>query len=492
MNKDITPKDVFIFFLNAGVILLLLMAWIPEQGFTLLGRKIYFATFSDFGWGTTNLSKTPSSVTDSLQHSGAPDSIALQPAEIKKRPLLLYSGKVSPLAGFYEITTKGNPIKGTIRVIHYGDSQIENDRISSYLRERWQSLIGGGGMGYLPANAWIPHLSATHSNSDNWMRYTAFGRSHPDITHRRFGPFQSFARFTPADTALCHSVQNAWIEVSASNRGFKNTLHYNQLKVWLGNNAMDFEIAVSQNGTLLQHFLIPPLLEKDTALLIPLNEMGSTVRLEFSARHSPDVYGISLESSTGLVLDNVPMRGADGTSFARTDLKQLAHFFKKEKTALIILQFGGNAVPYLKDREAAGRSAANIARQVRLLRKLSENTPILFIGPSDMSVKVRDAFVTHPLLSDYRDSLILHITSAGAAYYDLMEAMGGEGSMVRWVTSDPPLAATDYIHFTPAGARLAAEKLYEILESDRMQHLKNRKRKPEPPNHTHSVNEPGI
>jgi lysophospholipase L1-like esterase len=186
------------------------------------------------------------------------------------------------------------------------------------------------------------------------------------------------------------------------------------------------------------------------------------------------------------------MRGADGTSFARTDLKQLAHFFKKEKTALIILQFGGNAVPYLKDREAAGRSAANIARQVRLLRKLSENTPILFIGPSDMSVKVRDAFVTHPLLSDYRDSLILHITSAGAAYYDLMEAMGGEGSMVRWVTSDPPLAATDYIHFTPAGARLAAEKLYEILESDRMQHLKNRKRKPEPPNHTHSVNEPGI
>ena len=38
-----------------------------------------------------------------------------------------------------------------VRVLHYGDSQIEQDRITSSLRGNWQSRFGGSGCGFVPA-----------------------------------------------------------------------------------------------------------------------------------------------------------------------------------------------------------------------------------------------------------------------------------------------------------------------------------------------------
>lgn len=448
---------------------MLLMILIPAEGFKVFGIKIHFAQISDFlpDKEKRNNGIMPVAMTDQNPDSLLSEKDNTSPPlfEIIKRDILTYKGEVTPLAPFYEELLNKKSRK--IRIFHYGDSQIENDRISSYLREQWQVMYGGGGMGYLPANAWIPHLSADHQNSSNWIRFTAFGSSSSNISHRRFGPYLSFARFTPYDTAECSDEVKAWIEVSASNKGFSKTRTYSLVKILLGNNAWPFELHVSENGTLLKKSVIPALPERDTVITIQLHAAGSKVRMEFTARHSPDVYGISLERAEGLVLDNVPMRGADGTTFSRSDATQISRYLRNEHTALIIMQFGGNALPYLRDREHAGKAAQNIARQVKLLSKLSDGAPILFIGPSDMAIKVKDKFVTHPLLSDFRDSLLHYVTEAGAAYYDLFEAMGGDGSMVEWVQAQPPLASTDYVHFTPAGARKAAEQLFKVLEDDR-------------------------
>lgn len=52
--------------------------------------------------------------------------------------------------------------------------------------------------------------------------------------------------------------------------------------------------------------------------------------------------------------------------------------------------------------------------------------------------------------------------SCGIAYWDLYAAMGGRGSMMKWV--DAYLAGPDYVHFTPKGARHVGNILYETLE----------------------------
>jgi len=41
--------------------------------------------------------------------------------------------------------------------------------------------------------------------------------------------------------------------------------------------------------------------------------------------------------------------------------------------------------------------------------------------------------------------------------------MGGYNSMASFVHADPPLASTDYVHFTGTGVNLVAEMFYNAL-----------------------------
>jgi hypothetical protein len=48
----------------------------------------------------------------------------------------------------------------------------------------------------------------------------------------------------------------------------------------------------------------------------------------------------------------------------------------------------------------------------------------------------------------------------------MYEVMGGRNSMVSWVESEPALAAADYTHFTPKGARRIAELFVRALNQE--------------------------
>ena len=78
---------------------------------------------------------------------------------------------------------------------------------------------------------------------------------------------------------------------------------------------------------------------------------------------------------------------------------------------------------------------------------------------------------TYPHLPKLIDSLREMCLNNDVAYWDLYSAMGGYNSMVNWVNSNPPLAGSDYIHFTYTGSNHASEllclglmKAYELYE----------------------------
>jgi len=80
-----------------------------------------------------------------------------------------------------------------------------------------------------------------------------------------------------------------------------------------------------------------------------------------------------------------------------------------------------------------------------------------------MSIKKEDYFETYPYLENVRDALKEASFKAGAGFWDMFSAMGGKNSMPSWVVAEPALASTDYIHFSPRGARIIAELFYEAL-----------------------------
>lgn len=51
----------------------------------------------------------------------------------------------------------------------------------------------------------------------------------------------------------------------------------------------------------------------------------------------------------------------------------------------------------------------------------------------------------------------------GVAFWNLFEAMGGEGSMARMVEADPPMANHDYTHINFRGGKRIAGLLFEAL-----------------------------
>ncbi len=65
----------------------------------------------------------------------------------------------------------------TYRIMHYGDSQIEMDRISSIIREHLQGIFGGNGNGLVPAIQSVATYSLVQSASGALTRYTLIGDS---------------------------------------------------------------------------------------------------------------------------------------------------------------------------------------------------------------------------------------------------------------------------------------------------------------------------
>ena len=49
----------------------------------------------------------------------------------------------------------------------------------------------------------------------------------------------------------------------------------------------------------------------------------------------------------------------------------------------------------------------------------------------------------------------------GVAFFNTFEAMGGNGTMAKWYSSEPRLVGADFIHPMPGGAKIIGNLLYK-------------------------------
>jgi len=164
------------------------------------------------------------------------------------------------------------------------------------------------------------------------------------------------------------------------------------------------------------------------------------------------------------MVDNFGLRGSSGTFFNQMNLSHLKLFYDYLNTKMIILQFGGNALPYLKTKKQCDDFGSFIRSQINSLKKLLPGISVLVVGPSDMSIKEGETYVTYPLLEDLRNAIRDAAFQTNSAFFDMYDCMGGKNSMLSWV--DQGIAATDYIHFSPAGARKIAVLFYSAIMND--------------------------
>ena len=68
-----------------------------------------------------------------------------------------------------------------------------------------------------------------------------------------------------------------------------------------------------------------------------------------------------------------------------------------------------------------------------------------------------------PSIPAMRDAQRLIAQRTGIAFWDMFEAMGGEGAMIKFTEANPPLGARDYTHLTFKGGKKLAGSLAKSL-----------------------------
>ena len=330
------------------------------------------------------------------------------------------------LQAFYASLAEAGTRK--IRVVHYGDSQIEEDRMTQQIREALQAAYGGSGAGLVPLAQTIPSLTVRQelylsgrfvSPMNGPRRYMVHGPKRDQRTDGLYGPMGQMAY-------LSDSLVQGSESVKAICHPLHPNGHYDRFRLFADTSV---------------HYTT----SRDTMFLTGRG----------------GVYGLSQESRTGIIVDNIPLRGCLGIVFTKMDSAQLSEFYHSENVRLIIMQFGGNAIPSNKNPGTIQAIVKGLRQQVQYLRRCAPEASILFIGPSDMLTQIDGEWTTYPMVP-YMDKLLRKMAlEENIAYFSLYRWMGGAGSMLKW--QEVGLAGSDGVHFTRAGARKAGKAVAEWM-----------------------------
>lgn len=337
-----------------------------------------------------------------------------------------------------------------VRILHYGDSQIECDRITSLLREKFQAEFGGMGVGMVPALQTIPTFTlSSQITPGDVPQYLAYGPAAMRGEDNFHGPL---ARVT-------HIPERATITLTGiGSKDYSHSRRWNRITVITRHPAtlmlrMDDE----------EEPVEMPLAGGSEPCFYRYDCPHATGKTTLEVEGETDILGIQLDGQTGVSMDNIPMRGSCGRELTAISRSAMRPFFERENTALVILQYGGNSTPYLT-RSKLHDFKEEMKRLIRSFHDLAPKAKILFIGPADMARNSEEGELeSYPIIPALCDSLRAAANESGAAFWNMYAAMGGRGSMIRWVESNPQLAGEDYIHFTPLGAKKIANLLYDTM-----------------------------
>ncbi len=370
------------------------------------------------------------------------DSLCFYSHFFNQSPSRLYFPENDSTYLFSLFKSLKNAANNSVHIMHYGDSQIEGDRITGDLRQMFQKKFGGNGPGLIPLYQPIPTSSYQQQLSDSIRMYYAGGMMGKRSTDSKYGAMAQVAKLDRKDT----------LRVNIKSRAGKSLT---RAVIYAG--EVDSFLHVGMKNQ------VGKFAKANGIQKIEMSEPKRTDNIEISFCGRGNIYGINLSSETGVSVSNIPLRGSDGTFFSRIDREAMQYMLSQMNTQLVIMEFGGNALPAMKDSAAVERWCRYFGQQVGYMSRMLPKSKIIVIGPADMAVKTDGELHTHPLLPYLTEKMCETTTHFGAAFWNMFLVMGGKDSMPVWVDHKPAWAAPDYVHFTRKGANRISEILCETI-----------------------------
>lgn len=326
-----------------------------------------------------------------------------------------------------------------VRIAYFGDSMIEGDLITQDLRDSLQAFFGGEGVGYVPATSVVSGFRATigHTYSPDWTDYHF--RSEPPkgtslgISGHVFLPkTASWVRYTPVN----HKRLDQFEEVSLLYGSGEGEIDVNGKPLHLDGNRIINEYSFTSDST--------------------------TRALTLKFNNTAPFYGVCFESKAGVFLDNYSFRGISGIELGKLSRNVWEDMQNVRPYDLIVLHYGANVLS-MPENTKYDWYERPMAKVVDSLRTLFPQTSILLVGTADKSYKKEGRYVTAPGVKALIKVQHSMAETRGMAYWNLYNAMGGDGAMARWVEGDTTFANKDYTHFNPRGASRVGALLYKAI-----------------------------
>ena len=359
-----------------------------------------------------------------------------------------------------------------VRVAHYGDSQLEGDRITCYVRTYFQQKFGGSGVGFVPFDDIATNVNLERTSSANWMRYTVF--------HNRYGcgyyglsgnvyKFTKYAIIKSKDDTVSHGKDTAPVKVNTQevfrnatvSIALHNFIKYDNIFLMYGHSNVGCQMNVynqSNHEKILSEKLEPS--EKFTLHKLDFSSTIKSFMLEFSGDLSPDFYGLLIDGKNGVQVDNYSIRGHSGDGLLLLNPEYLATQLKKLNIKFVIFQYGNNVVPYVKSDKACEQMKQMYSDIFMRFKKAAPEISILVVGAGDMAYMEDGNYTSYPFIPKIRDAQKNAAIKAGCAFWDLFGVMGGSNSILTW--TDKGLASHDG-HFTPKGQKIIGKELFDAL-----------------------------
>ncbi len=381
----------------------------------------------------------------------------LAPIETESAKVLNFAADTSTsLEHFFNAInySKNKSKKKKIRIAYFGDSMIEGDLISQDLRTCMQDLFGGDGVGFVPVTSIVAGFRKTILHTyGNWKTYTLLDTI--PVDHPLGIAGYTFVPATATDFFRGNS-DDSWVKYRAVNQ--KHLSKFYKTKLLYGKSTGENYVMINNTTYKLDGDKVV------NALEIASKSPVSTINAVFKCETPLNVFGFTMESDTGAFVDNFSFRGNSGLSI--TKIKKAVYSATNDfmEYDLIILEYGLNAVsPAITNYSWY---AKGMSRVINYMKSSFPTASILIISVGDKGYKDGEVYTTDPGVPFMVEMQRKMAEDNKVAFWSLYDAMGGSGSMVKWVEEEPAMANKDYTHFNFRGSHKVGKLLFNKLMDD--------------------------
>ena len=321
------------------------------------------------------------------------------------------------------------------KVLHFGDSHIQGDRISGEVRNNLQALGGNGGSGMFFPYSLCKSVGPTGTNSNITGTYT-YSSILKNPTKRRIG--------------------SLGYEITLT-QGAVFTMEFNEQ--FRGKRSKEFSILIhGKMDTVAIELSIPGVLKSQESLgnqrtLYTFECPEIPSKIQFRVLKECSLWGLEFIQESGLVYQQCGVVGAQFTHLLAYK-EDILSMLEWQKPNLVVFSYGTNESYGALDSIAYEKQISSF---ILLLKEKLPEVGIIITNAPD----TRSAGKTPKSELLVNRCLYGISKKTETAYYDVNRVMGGWGSHACWQAND--LFLKDQLHFNKKGATLMGQMLCHAL-----------------------------